>query len=526
MNLNALIIVLLLGAIAFFFARKVAGSLIEDREFALWRNAWFATTIAAFICSNLFVFELVVAIICLYAYAVGAASIELFFVLLFAAPLADAPITGFGIVNNIFALNNGRMLAIALLVPLLLFRGGFTSRTRKPFALPDWCIIGYVLLVVALGTREYSFTAVMRLAMVQTLDVLVPYFAFSRLITTTADLPKVFLAFITALFPMLLIGPFEMVKGWHLYGSIAQDWGTGLVYTRRDAILRATGSANDPINLGVMMMVATGCMLVFWKRVSQSRTFGAIILAMLSAGLIAPLSRGPWLSTALMVLIYLVISPNAFANVGRVVALSIMATIFLVLTPIGQRVMEFLPFVGSIEAGSSLYRQRLFEHAITVLGENPWFGSVDYLSTPEMRQMIQGEGIIDIVNTYLLVALNSGLIGLSLFICFFATVLLGLRRTAKSSPAFQPDIAFAVYVRASTATLLAILVEIATVSPVGFIPYIYWSFAGLCVALVRVDYGPRRSGAHHMQAVVPGSRIDPRVTSSSHRTDGRNRARH
>lgn len=36
-----------------------------------------------------------------------------------------------------------------------------------------------------------------------------------------------------------------------------------------------------------------------------------------------------------------------------------------------------------------------------VIQRNPLFGSFDFRNTPEMQSMIQGEGIIDIVNTYI-----------------------------------------------------------------------------------------------------------------------------
>lgn len=100
--------------------------------------------------------------------------------------------------------------------------------------------------------------------------------------------------------------------------------------------------------------------------------------------------------------------------------------------------------------------------------------------------MIQGEHIIDIVNTYLKVALDSGLVGLAFFLSFFTTILIGLWRVLKFK--VVRELGLDTSVRASIATLAAILVTIATVSSVDFIPYVYWSFAGLCVALIRIAY--------------------------------------
>ena len=260
------------------------------------------------------------------------------------------------------------------------------------------------------------------------------------------------------------------------------------VYVRREGMLRAVASAGSPIVLGFIIMVAIGCVLAVWQT-TRLRRFAGIALAIVAAGLVASLSRGPWIGAVVLVLAYLATGPNAVANVGTFAMIGAVALMAFLMTSPGSQLLDFLPFIGSVDAGSVDYRQRLFENAVQVIERNPWLGSADYLSTPEMQEMIQGQGIIDIVNTYLRVALNSGLVGLGLFLGFFTTILIGLRRVVKLNAV--RDIGFSAYARASMATLIAILVTIGTVSSVEFIPYVYWSFAGLCVALVRIAFRER-----------------------------------
>src|SRR5262249_4057421 len=95
-------------------------------------------------------------------------------------------------------------------------------------------------------------------------------------------------------------------------------------------------------------------------------------------------------------------------------------------------------------------------------------------------------GLMDIVNTYLEIAMKSGLVGLGLFVVFFASIILRLRRVLKF-PSIK-DVNFIAAVRASIAILIGMLVTIATASSIDFIPYVYWSFAGLCVSLIRIAY--------------------------------------
>jgi O-antigen ligase len=100
----------------------------------------------------------------------------------------------------------------------------------------------------------------------------------------------------------------------------------------------------------------------------------------------------------------------------------------LAVVPGGQKVLDLLPFIGMVEVENITYRQRLIDNAVIVIQRTPWLGSFDYRSTPQMQSMTQGQGIIDIVNTYIGVALSFGLNGLTLFVVFFVRVLQGIRK--------------------------------------------------------------------------------------------------
>jgi O-antigen ligase len=492
-NVRALVFVLVLAVPAFYIGRQLTTLVTTHREFAVWRNAWIATTVAAFLSGSFFIFAGVAAMVCLYAYAARAMNVALFIVLLFAAPLISVPIGGFGLVNMLFEINNGRLLAIILLLPILLATGGLGGRNGRSYELPDWLIVGYVVLLIALQFEKSDATQIMRYATMLALDVLVPYFAFSRRVTSIADLRRVLLAFIIAVLPLSLIAMFETAKGWLLYSSIAGNWGVEMVgYLRREGLLRASASAISPIVLGFVVMVAIGCVLALRQSIG-SRRFAGIALTIFGAGLVCTVSRGPWIGAAVLVLVFLAAGPNAVGNFGRLAVITAAILLLLLLMPFGDRLLDWLPFIGSLDAGSVTYRQRLFENAMRVIERNPWLGSTDYMATPEMQEMMQGEGIIDIVNSYLKIALDSGLVGLGLFLGFFGIILLGLRRVLKLG-AIQ-DSPFSPYARALMATLIAILVTIATASSIDFIPYVYWSFAGLSVALIRIAYRERTAAA-------------------------------
>jgi len=485
-NIRALIVIVALAVPAFYIGRQIASSTSTDREFGVWRNIWFAVILGAFLSGNFFVYALIVVIACVYARSVGAASVCLYFILLFAVPSCNISIGGLGIINQLFDLSNPRLLSIVLLLPILLTNQGF-NRRQIVCAMPDWLVIGYVLLQTALAYRASNATVTneMRIGVLLTLDVLIPYFAFSRTVTTLADARKVFGAFIIAVLPLSLIAVFEGVKHWHLYFWLNNNWGIEMIsYLERAGMLRASASAVDSITLGFVIMVAIGCMLGIWQTMRSSQIKG-IISVIFAAGLIATLARGPWVGTAALLLVYFAIGPNPIANLGKVALIGALGLALLLVTPIGTRLIDLLPFVGSDE-GSVVYRQMLFNSSLVVIERNPLFGSPDYRMEPELVALTTGQHIIDFVNTYIEIALKSGLVVLSLFFGFFAAILLRLRRVLKFHRVRDGN--FNTCIRGSIAILVAMLVTIATVSSIDFIPYVYWSFAGLSVALVRIAY--------------------------------------
>ena len=489
-TIRSLIVVLVLAVPAFYIGRQIASSIIPDREFVIWRNIWFAVTVAAFLSANFLVHTAVIFMVCYYARSVRAASPGLFLILLLAVPLGNFEIGGAGIINSLINLNNARLLSIFLLVPMFFARRAAGHAQASVYTLPDWLIVSYVFLLLALQLRssEATGTAMMRSGTIYVLDVLIPYFAFSRLVTSVEDVRKVFLALVIAVLPLALIAVFELAKGWHLYAALSAAWGSGSSYLRRAGMLRASASAFESITFGFVAMTALGCMLGIWPAIRTPR-IRKIVSGAFAAGLIATLARGPWVGSAVLLAVYFAIKPNQVANVGKLAAIGVVALVLFSLIPGSARLLQFLPFIGSVDEGSVTYRQQLFENSMAVIQQYPIFGTVDYRKTPEMIAMRNGEGLIDIVNTYLEIAMRSGLVGLGLYVGIFASILLRLRRMLKSNAVKDQNFRNLAY--ASVATLTAMLVTIATVSSIDFIPYVMWSFAGLCVGIIRVGYKER-----------------------------------
>jgi O-antigen ligase len=193
-----------------------------------------------------------------------------------------------------------------------------------------------------------------------------------------------------------------------------------------------------------------------------------------------------------MLVAFLATGPRPMRHLVALGALSLLC-LPLLLTPAGQTALDHLPIVGSVDSQNVTYRQKLLEISSAVIMQRPWFGAFDFYLLPEMQELKQGQGIIDVVNTYLNVGLERGLTGLFLFTGFFIAIAAGLYRAMRSLDDHDGE----VYLLGQTllATLLGVMLIIFTVSSISVVAVVYWSIAGACAAYIRMVAMEQRSAA-------------------------------
>ena len=433
-----------------------------------------------------------------FSSAASATPPALFFLLLFAVPPAAKQIPGFGIINYVFSLDHIRLLALLILAPVFFRLGGREDTVRFGRLAPDKLIALYALLLVGLQLRGTSLTDTLRQGFYLCTDMLLPYYVISRSLRELKDFREAMTAFVLAAGVLAAVGLFELARHWLLYsamvGALGLDWSYG--YLGRAGSLRASGSTGNPIVLGYVMTVAIGFYL-FLKPQIANRLLRGAGLAGLAGGLFSTLSRGPWVGSAILAIVYLGTGRARFQRLALAGIAVVAALGALSVLPGGQRIIALLPWIGTVEAENIDYREQLMENAWIVIRRHPWLGSVNYLEAPEMEEMRQGQGIIDVVNTYVRVALHSGLVGLSLFAGFFASVLLGMWRAMRQER--EKTTEEYLLGRTLLATLTAILFIIATVSSITVIPIVYWSVAAMGAAYAQMVREQMRS-----RRAVPG----------------------
>ncbi|HRW29059.1 MAG TPA: O-antigen ligase family protein, partial [Emcibacteraceae bacterium] len=262
-------------------------------------------------------------------------------------------------------------------------------------------------------------------------------------------------------------------------------------YLSRNNLLRASAALGHPIVLGYISAIGLGLYLYFYPKIQKKmRQQYWIGITVFIGGLLASLSRGPWVGAVAMILVFLLTGQKAIGKLTKLMFGGFFVLAILSTTQAGKSFIELIPFVSNdenIHAVSTIsYRQQLLDQSWIVIKRNPFFGSANYLDTPEMETMRQGEGIIDIVNSYLVIALSSGLIGLGLFLSIFAAI---LYKMYKLMPTLKQNIKFRdllVMDRALFATIIGVMVTIFTMSGISISQQYYWSLLGLACAFIRI----------------------------------------
>jgi hypothetical protein len=414
--------------------------------------------------------------------------IALFFFLLFAVPPIQSDISGFGVVNYFFSIDWLRLLSLVILLPAWLSLRSQPDTAPFGRLTPDKLLGIFLVLQFCLMLAVSTVTNTLRIgAFYAFLDIFLPYYVASRGLRTIQDFRDALAAFVVAALLLSAIAIFEFGWHWLLYSHVDDAlgiyWSYG-GYLPRGNTLRSIASTGHSIALGYVITIAIGFML-YLRKSSPSPFLWRCGMVLLTGGLLAALSRGPWVGAAGMFLVFIATGPNAGRSLIQLAMLAVIGVPLLLLSPLGPQIIDHLPFVGRIDAQSITYRQRLFEISIQVIKEHPIFGAYDFFYSPAMQELKQGsEGFIDLVNTYAGVGLSSGLVGLSLFVGFFTTILVqafkGMRRLS--------DRASEEYLlgRALLAVLVAVMMIIFTVSSITVIGIVYWSVAGLGVAFARM----------------------------------------
>lgn len=421
-------------------------------------------------------------------------ALPVFIISLLALPTLSKEIPGIGSIRYLLELNWPRI--VVFLIPFLLYfryrnLSGHPSKTNT-----DRLVLFFSIYVSLLAYRETSFTEGSRHVIYTFLQIYIPYIAISRLATDITTIDSMLIAILSASVIMSIIAVYETITGWHPYAQLIYSLETKIspltAYKYRSGFLRAY-AAHGSIPLGIYITIAYAALL-YLQQAYKPHIPVWIVHFLLGAGLIVTFSRGPWVGFFILIMLYYLFSINKTRFIPYIFIGIIASYLTVNFTEFGQRLFQLLPFIGTDEEGNISYRQRLLTTSIKVINQHPLFGTKNVLEHPDMQTLIQGEGIIDVVNTYLQIALQYGYIGLFLFIAIYLTLIKKLftaRRFYKSKNDTQNITLSTIFIAGVMSTMFMIGTVGILTDPTITI-YIF-SYLGLISAYLRTA----RNGHSH-----------------------------
>ncbi len=440
LSLKELFCILVISTAIFRLSKPIALLFMTGEDFSRRRNVWFVLTVTAFLSPSFWLYIAVAVPVLAAAGKKDSNPIGLYLLLLHVIPALGVPVPMVGM-PYLFNIDNYLLLSFCVLTPLALrlIRSKDEKRIRGLQAM-DYALLAYGALTAVLfvhyerpdgGLYPATLTDCLRRAFVFFFAVFVPNFSISRASDSQRKILDSLASFCLSCALMAAVAIFESARHWLLYADLAGRWGIPIgisFYLMRGESLRAIASSGHSLGLGDLLAVGFGVWLCLQTYVKSKGQRIAVIL-LLWSGLFAAYARGAWIAAVLIYFVGAALGPRAYSRVLKSAFVALLATFIVSLTPLGARVAQVLPFFGgSVDHANIEYRERLLDRAWQIIQENPWLGDQEALL--KMQDLRQGQGIIDLVNSYLEVLMASGFIGLILFLSAFLIPLFGAWKAA------------------------------------------------------------------------------------------------
>lgn len=276
-----------------------------------------------------------------------------------------------------------------------------------------------VLFAVWVGLSDYlgrGYADAQNLMFAMLFSVVAPYFV-ARLVIGAERLDvAVGRRFVALVFAVALIGVFEFRFGYNpfhaMIGKFFPGQGTGWVTTFRHGVARVAGPYSHAILAGIMLVTAYRLQRwLQWGGHWEARfarlpalpwSKAAIITAVLAAGTVMTVARGPWLGALVAMA---VVAVGRARNRRRALAIAA-AVLGLGALAGGTALGSYLDIqpgqVMTMSQESAYYRKVLFEKYLDIAIDHAWFGW-GLTTWPKVP------GMESIDNYYLLIALMHGL---------------------------------------------------------------------------------------------------------------------
>jgi len=426
-NLVALFWVLAAALPTLWLIRPIMVSGMGTQAFIRRRNLWLATTVLVFASPGYWAFVATLIVLLSATRKRENNIVSLYFVLMLAIPNSSVELPKLGNIS-LLNLDSYMILTVVLLLPSLMqsFRNQKSSeelpRGISSQGLLLWVVIFYAIQVAVWMPVE-SLTHSLRRGTSFLLGTIILYMSIQRLLKEPEQLKESFYALLMGITLMASIALVESMKFWQLYAEVASQW---------HGALRSTASVDSPITLGQLCMMGIIILLHLYDHGKKNLRYRLLCMgAILVCATYVTRSRAPWVSGFIGIAVYLWHSPTSKSRLPAF--LGIIGTTFLALsqTQYGERIIEFLPYTGKVLDETARYREQMSLALWRLMWDSPILGSTNFGSS--LEHLRQGQGIIDLLNVYLVLGAAFGIPCLAAFIFCLLRPIVFLYKTAKRS---------------------------------------------------------------------------------------------
>ena len=443
------------------------------------------------------------------------AKLATYWIAVFLFPPLQASIPGLGDINRLIVLDHFRIAGLVLLLPSA-FTLTFERREKRPanWAM-DIAIFAYPVVHILLQLQSATLSAILRATTELVLDLGLPYYVMTRGVRTWEELRSLLRMTLLACMFAASVAFLEAALQKNIYSDL--EWVYGMRWSLTHTLMRAgmnrvQAMTPEPIIFALQILLTMG----LWAGVAAvdcRKSVNRLVALMLAVAMFLTWSRGPWFGAIIFGMALLAVtrlSPRIF---GILLVAALVGAVGLKAGGADENIMALLKGVfGSSreESGSIEYRNRLLDTALALIKQSPWTGVPNYAAG--MQDLVQGEGIIDLVNAYLTVMLESGAIGLVLFVAPFIVALsqiLRALRAAASDPEARPQL---LLLRAFAALIVGVMATIFTTSVFERVPFILLLtlvVPSMVLGFIRRSEGQKKRGSWGNAPVSPAMAYQP-----------------
>jgi O-antigen ligase len=505
-SLKEFVIVFVIAVAVFRMAKPIVLLFIDPNDLSRRRNTWLVLTATAFFAPNFWAFVLVATPLTIWAGRKDTNPSAVYIMLFTVIPPVETPLPMIGM-PYLLMMSNYLLLSFCVLTPFALRIYRFKRKHKEPvLQFTDYCFLAFGLLTAALyiqairpegGLYPTSITDCVRRGFVFFFEAFIPYFAISRAGEDRRKLIDMIATYCLCCALLAAVGMFESARHWLLYAEMPGRLGASGagVYLMRGESLRAMASTGHSMALAYLLAPAYGLWLYLQSRVNSKRwRIGGTIVFW--GGLIAAYTRGAWVGAVLVYFLFAALQPRPLSKLFKATGGALIIGMLVYLSPLGDKIVSVLPwFGGTVDNSNIIYRQRLWDRSWQIIQDSPFLG--DQGALLKMQDLRQGEGFVDLVNTYVGILLDNGFVGLALFLLFILGA--ALKAWTGSRKTMSSDEDLCVIGASLVACIIAMLVMFENGSFGGAPAKAFYILAGLATG-----YG----------VVARSSRGDPHATRS------------